>query len=131
MLLAAQFVFCTAAAAYDDEDLKTYVEISIDMKKKIYNAGEPLEGEVVVRNTAPATLPASFDVKLYKEGSLRYSSTVFAQVLLPGRTTFDFEKFGVPLLTNEKTLPGTWQLVIHQVNRPHESAQVEFVVQKP
>jgi hypothetical protein len=117
------------AQDYPKRGLRTYLDVSIEMEKKVYTLGELLEGKVAIYNRAPATLFGGFDVKLYKDDDLRYATTVYVKTLFPGETKFRFKNFGVPKLREDESSLGGWRLVVHQSNRPEDTAEAEFVIE--
>jgi len=129
LFLAAVIFIPSLAFAGKQSDLKTYLEISIEMEKKDYKLGELLEGNVIIKNTAPAFIPGSFEVKLTKGEEERFSTNVYVKDIPVGETKFRFKNFGVPLIRDDETSVGDdWRLVVHERNREYEKAEAEFSV---
>ena len=115
--------------ADDSKKTQTYINVKIKMEKTVYKLGEPLEGKVLVTNTAVANLPSVFMVKLYKGKKLRFSTTVSIDTIFTGTMDFEFKNFGIPRLRDDASSIGEWRLVIHQVNQPEEKARAEFRIE--
>lgn len=101
-------------------------EVEIKLSKDIYALGEPLEGEIIVENTYPATIPVTFLMEMHHEGKLKYSSRVNSP-LLTGKQEFSFKTFAIPPAIEDSNLTGSWSIIIKQAGQ-EESARIEFTV---
>jgi len=130
LCIAAALVLAgsSAFAALKKDDLRSHFKIQIVMEKKVYALGEPIEGQVVIRTTAPSVLSGGFEVRLYQGGVLKSFKKIFINDLSLGATVFDFRKFGIPELPDEEGSLGTWRILIFQVGRRQNDAEVGFKV---
>ncbi len=117
-----------AVADFKKSGLHSYFKIQIVMEKKEYQLGEPLEGQVVIKTTAPALLSGGFEVRLFQGTVLRSAKKVFSNNLSLGDTIFEFRKFGIPELFEDEKSLGTWRLLIFQVHQRYNEAEASFKV---
>lgn len=109
-------------------ELNTPFTVTIEMEKHTFKQNEPIAGNVVINNAAPATLPGSFEVTLYKDGEVRYTTTIFIKTIFPSSNKFQLKNFGIPALEENESTLGLWRLIIYQTSRPQDSVTQEFMV---
>jgi len=107
------------------------ISVQIVPEKKELEAGEKLEGKVIVKSGYPASVPAVFLITLYHDGT--YVSQMTTSVRIPyGTTKFSFRDFGIPDFSREAGAEGEWRITIVQQNRdPSEAASVTVRVVSP
>ena len=98
---------------------RDYIEFEINMNDT-YLPTQPVEGEVIVTNHYSAPLSEVFHVKIYKDEKLVQESTTNAKDLMPGKTTFTLQEFGLPVIHGAQVSDqGNWTISIHQRDRAH------------
>lgn len=110
--------------------LSTFVTVKINLKKQVYTAGEPLEGNVTLTNRTSAVLPATFEVRLFQDGRQKYLTITEVKTIYPGNTDLSFKSMGVPEIHTSSEAAGKWRMVIKQMNVGEEyavSAEFEIV----
>ena len=116
--------------ASDYSGYHNYIELSIELDKTLYKPNEPVEGKVILNNTAPNTLFGSFTVKLYHDGHLKFTTDTYIKTIFTGKTDFTFKNFGIPRINDSPEDSGHWRMVIHPANRNEQSgAQKEFQIE--
>ncbi len=110
-------------------ELHSPFKVEIRLERDVYLVDEPLEGEVLITNTYPTTIPAVFNIRTYHEGR-EESSTFTALKGVPlGTSKFSFQSFGVPPLTTKPDAEGSWRITIAQQNHePSDTGQVTLKV---
>ena len=104
------------------------IRVTIQMKETVFKIGEPVEGTVVLENTYPANLPATFNIKLFHEGKPVSDLLTAIERVPSGTTPFSFKAFGVPFFNKGVASEGTWRLSIVQQNLD-ESYSKEITIQ--
>ena len=92
------------------------LSVKIKLKKKVYHVAEPMEGEVVIENDYPASLPAVFIVELFHNKKAVSHRTTSIPQIPSGVTEFTFKSFGIPAFNHSPESKGDWRIHIVQQN---------------
>ncbi len=104
-------------------------EIEIKISKKEYKLAETLQGEINIDNQYPVTLPATFDMKLYRNGKFVRDAQVYLKGFPSGPMSFDLKTFSLPTHPFTRKDLGKWEIVINQLNADAEfAAHAQFAV---
>ena len=133
LFLCSLFLICSSAAQAKKlntlSDNYSHISVTIKMKKNVFKVGEPIEGDFVLENDYPATLPAVFNVKLYRGNTLITSRTTAIKTIPTGKTEFSFKSFAIPQFNRRPESQGVWRLTILQQNvLPSETQEVTIEI---
>lgn len=123
---AAALFLAVTANSHAGEGLQTYFSVAIEMPTHEFKLGEPIKGKVTIENRAVKKLSGNFEVKLYKEDELKYSTTVHLKTVYSGTNEFRFKSFGIPDIDKDESSLGLWRIMIHQINRPQDAVIEAF-----
>ena len=113
---------------YDpDED----IEVDVQMEDKVFQPNQNVEGQIIVHNTTPKPLPATFHVKLFHDNKLfRHVRVQTADKLIqPGITRYDLDEFGIPDLNKNRNYSGEWTIMVYQ-DDPRTSEEENFRLER-
>ena len=119
--------FILSAAYAQAKDVYSPVAVKIQFKKKIFKLNEPIEGQIVLVNAYPVTLPAIFEVQLFRDDKLFSLTTTEIRTVIPGRSRYTLQEFGVPAVMDM----GRWRLSIGQPGVKKFRAAASFKVVFP
>lgn len=72
--------------------LRSPLKIEIKLKKDTYREFEPIKGEVLIKNSRPATFPVNFTVRLFRNGEF-YRRSIVNTPIFSGRNELDIDTF--------------------------------------
>ncbi|MEW5895887.1 MAG: hypothetical protein AB1650_09080 [Candidatus Omnitrophota bacterium] len=99
------------------------------MNKREFDCHEYVEGKIVLRNHIPATYPATFIIKIYKNDRLvRLLLTNIARVP-PGETEFDLSQFGIKCPEQGEEFVGFWHITVMKHGEKSIYDHAEFYVE--
>ena len=129
VIFTSGFLITQPAFSDYNSEYHSYLKLEIEMEKSAFKSNEPIEGKVIMTNSAPATIPGSFTVNLYKEDKSTFTTTIYIKTIYPGRTDFEFKHFGIPKIGGTTDSIGHWRLVIYPSNKDEPSGiQKEFEI---
>lgn len=100
------------------------IHISCVLEKSQYIIGEVLEGEVVIRNDYPASIPSIFTMSLTHDGKEITHSQMSVDRLFTGKNTLSFRSFQIPQNPFTAHDVGTWAITINKLHQATENAAV-------
>jgi len=115
----------TAAPTHYDPNEDIEVDVQMDSHK--FQPNEHVKGQIVVNNTAPEPLPATFHVKLYHDNKLFRHVRVQTKdkLIEPGITRYSLDEFGIPDLNKNRNYSGDWTIMVYQ-DDPRTSEEENF-----
>lgn len=126
MLLPAALYSAYAASPVNKAG-SSPIYVQIKPEKEIYEAGEVLEGNVIIINTSQSKLSGVFDIRiLHDEKEVFFLSKVM-KVIYPGRIRHSFKTFGIPSFTKWADSNGTWIIKIIQKDQPYSQGALVVV----
>ena len=104
-------------------------EIVIELSKAEYKVGETLDGKIEIENQYPATLPVTFEMKLYHNGKFKRDARVYVKGFPSGDLSFELKVFRLPQQPFKRKDLGVWTIVIKQLSADDSTAaKLEFKV---
>ncbi len=132
--LTGIFLFVLAAAVFSQTSAAGYrspISVEIKMKKAVFELYEPVEGEVVLNNRYPASVPVTLHVKLYRQGELHYQGLTNVETVFTGTTRVPLKNMGIPDINDNPDAVGRWHISILQQNvDPSQAARTSFKIKK-
>ncbi len=118
-----------ASAKMKTVKYRSPLEVQIKLTKGSYQVGEPIDGEVVIKNTYSASLPAVFTIKLFFKDQLFSEQTTAIKRVPMGTVEFTFKGFGIPDFNHHTGAEGEWKIHIVQMNMDeHYAKEVKVLI---
>ncbi len=126
ILLFSGFLLSTSQASAKMKSVKyrSPLKVEIKLPKESYQVREPIDGQIIIENTYPASLPAVFTIKLFFNDKLFSEQTTAIKKVPMGTIEFTFKGFGIPAFNDKVEAEGEWRIHIVQLNMD-ESYAVE------
>lgn len=129
LAVAVCVVFSAAGRGLADTYTRSPISVTIKLTKTSFELYEPIEGDVILSNARPVSLPAVFEVRLYRQGRLKYQGTLSVPTVFTGQTKIPLKNAGIPHINDNLEAAGRWHLAILQKNTdPRRTARVSFVI---
>ncbi len=121
-----------ASAKMKSVKYRSPLEVEIQLPKESYQVGEPIDGQIIIENTYPASLPAVFTIKLFFNDKLFSEQTTAIKKVPMGTMEFTFKGFGIPVFNNKVEAEGEWRIHIVQLNMDESyAAEAKILIVPP
>ena len=107
---------------------KSYLDLRIKLEKNIFDCHEIVNGKVILTNHIPATYPATFIIKIYKDAKLVHVFFTNITSVPLGKTEFELSNFGITFPEPGEDSIGSWHIIVVKHGERSIYDHVEFNV---